>query len=207
MTVNFTAVVNESSVDCYKWEVHKDENHKNSRPVEYTYKEAGEYTVTLTVNPKNTTKYNKTEKTIKITVTLEKLQAFISVSPADEGEATLKVTFTGTAKGNPASWEWDFDDGSSTVKNETKVEHSFTKAGNYNVRLTIRDETGSTASTSKLIEVTDKPKTTSTTATPTKSTAQQLLRPLPQQQKPQPFPQMTAPFPTRWTSSKSSYTC
>ena len=134
--------------------------------MEYTYKEAGEYTVTLILTPKNTTAYSKTEITKTITVTQEKLEAIISASE-DEGVAPLKITFTGTAKGNPVSWEWDFDDGSSLIKNQTKVEHSFTKAGVYNVRLTIRNETGSTASTTKQIEVTEKPTTTTTTATKT----------------------------------------
>ena len=138
----------------------------NGRSVEYTYKEAGEYTVTLILTPKDTTTYSKTEITKTITVTQEKLEAIISVS-ADEGVAPLQITFTGTAKGNPVSWEWDFDDGSSLIKNQTKVEHSFTKVGVYNVRLTIRNETGSTASTTKQIEVTEKPTTTTTTATKT----------------------------------------
>ena len=154
----------------YKWEVHEDEGYMDGRSVEYTYKEAGKYTVTLTLTPKDTTTYSTTEITKTITVTQEKLEAIISASE-EEGVAPLKITFTGTAKGNPVSWEWDFDDGSSLIKNQTKVEHSFTKAGVYNVRLTIRNETGSTASTTKQIEVTEKPKTTTTTATPTKTTA------------------------------------
>ena len=175
LTINFTAEVDDAEVDDsliaeYEWEVHEDENYMYGRSVEYTYKEAGEYTVTLTLTPKDTTTYFKTKITKTITVTQEKLEAIISASE-DEGGAPLKITFTGTAKGNPVSWEWDFDDGSSLIKNQTKVEHSFTKAGVYNVRLTIRNETGSTASTTKQIEVTEKPTTTTTTATPTKTTA------------------------------------
>ena len=170
LTVNFTAEVDDSLIAEYEWEVHEDENYMYGRSVEYTYKEAGEYTVTLTLTPKDTTTYFKTKITKTITVTQEKLEAIISASE-DEGVAPLKITFTGTAKGNPVSWEWDFDDGSSLIKNQTKVEHSFTKAGVYNVRLTIRNETGSTASTTKQIEVTEKPTTTTTTATPTKTTA------------------------------------
>ena len=170
LAVNFTAEVDDSLIAEYKWEVHEDENYMYGRSVEYTYKEAGEYTVTLTLTPKDTTTYFKTKITKTITVTQEKLEAIISASE-DEGVAPLKITFTGTAKGNPVSWEWDFDDGSSLIKNQTKVEHSFTKAGVYNVRLTIRNETGSTASTTKQIEVTEKPTTTTTTATPTKTTA------------------------------------
>lgn len=170
LTINFTAEVDDSLIAEYEWEVHEDENYMYGRSVEYTYKEAGEYTVTLTLTPKDTTTYFKTKITKTITVTQEKLEAIISASE-DEGGAPLKITFTGTAKGNPVSWEWDFDDGSSLIKNQTKVEHSFTKAGVYNVRLTIRNETGSTASTTKQIEVTEKPTTTTTTATPTKTTA------------------------------------
>ena len=140
LTVNFTAEVDDSLVAKYKWEVHEDEGYMDGRSVEYTYKEAGKYTVTLTLTPKDTTTYSTTEITKTITVTQEKLEAIISASE-EEGVAPLKITFTGTAKGNPVSWEWDFDDGSSLIKNQTKVEHSFTKAGVYNVRLTIRNET------------------------------------------------------------------
>ena len=115
LTVNFTAEVDDSLVARYKWDVHDDEGYMDGRSVEYTYKEAGEYTVTLTLTPKDTTTYSTTEITKTITVTQEKLEAIISASE-EEGVAPLKITFTGTAKGNPVSWEWDFDDGSSLIK-------------------------------------------------------------------------------------------
>ena len=70
--------------------MHEDENYMYGRSVEYTYKEAGEYTVTLTLTPKDTTTYFKTKITKTITVTQEKLEAIISASE-DEGVAPLQI--------------------------------------------------------------------------------------------------------------------
>ncbi|MDP5273958.1 PKD domain-containing protein [Chengkuizengella axinellae] len=66
-----------------------------------------------------------------------------STSTADVGET---VSFYGDrssdSDGTIASYEWNFDDGSiSTRENPT---HSFSSAGNYNITLTVTDNDGST---------------------------------------------------------------
>ncbi|MDR0980458.1 MAG: PKD domain-containing protein, partial [Methanocalculaceae archaeon] len=96
LTVNFTAVVNDSLVKSYKWEVHKDETYKEGRSVIFTYKEVGEYTVTLIVDPKDSSKYNKVEKTVKITATEDVLDASFTASTTS-GTAPLTVKFTDTS--------------------------------------------------------------------------------------------------------------
>lgn len=51
------------------------------------------------------------------------------------GYAPLRVTFTDTSTGTPTSWYWDFGDGkTSPLRNPT---HTYSKAGNYSVTLSV----------------------------------------------------------------------
>ncbi len=52
------------------------------------------------------------------------------------GQAPLTVQFTDTSTGNPTAWSWNFGDGStgSTTENPS---HTFNKAGNFTVTLTV----------------------------------------------------------------------
>ncbi|WP_321506270.1 PKD domain-containing protein [uncultured Methanoregula sp.] len=57
------------------------------------------------------------------------------------GTAPLAVQFNDTSSNTPASWAWDFGDGStSTVQNAT---HTYTTAGTYTVNLTATNAGGS----------------------------------------------------------------
>ncbi|MEM2935374.1 MAG: C1 family peptidase, partial [Candidatus Thermoplasmatota archaeon] len=61
------------------------------------------------------------------------------------GEPGKSIRFYGSAYGGvkPYTWEWDFGDGNKS--NEQNPTHAYTKAGNYNVKLTVRDAHGMTA--------------------------------------------------------------
>ncbi|MBC7081578.1 MAG: PKD domain-containing protein [Thermoplasmatales archaeon] len=63
-----------------------------------------------------------------------------------KGKPGESIQFYGSAYGgvNPYSWNWSFGDGS--YSNEQNPRHVYTKAGNYTVRLTVRDARGQTAS-------------------------------------------------------------
>ncbi len=66
--------------------------------------------------------------------------AAFSASPTS-GSAPLKVAFTDRSVGSATSWKWSFGDGtSSTQKNPS---HTYSKAGKYNVSLTVRNAAGS----------------------------------------------------------------
>jgi YVTN family beta-propeller protein len=69
--------------------------------------------------------------------------AVISASPLS-GTAPLLVSFDGTAssdpEGDPLTYSWNFGDGSSGTG--ALVDHSYTAAGNYTVRLTVQDGNG-----------------------------------------------------------------
>ena len=51
------------------------------------------------------------------------------------------------------SYEWDFGDGNVTNTTEETINHSYSKAGSYDVTLTVTDDEGATNSTSKEITV------------------------------------------------------
>jgi len=88
------------------------------------------------------------------------------------GVAPLNVSFNASSSsdsdGSIISYAWDFKDG--TTGNGETVNHTFSSIGNYNVKLTVTDDKGATASTTKTITVTETPNqspTASFTANPT----------------------------------------
>jgi len=120
----------------------------------HTYSKAGNYTVSLTIkNAKGSD-----TKTIKDYIVVNDLKAPIaafSASPTS-GKAPLIVAFTDKSTGSPASWVWDFGDGSkSFLQNPI---HKYSKAGVYTVSLTVKNAKGSnTATKTEYVQVTDKP--------------------------------------------------
>jgi len=64
------------------------------------------------------------------------------------GQAPLAVAFTDTSTGGPASWSWDFGDGTtSTAQNPV---HTYTAAGTYTVSLSVTNAQNNTASHTKV---------------------------------------------------------
>jgi beta propeller repeat protein len=81
------------------------------------------------------------------TLSSESLIADFSVS-SNTGNAPLNVTFTDKSIGSPYAWKWDFGDGAnSTQQNPT---HTYSKAGNYTVTLTISNTDGMDTNTSEM---------------------------------------------------------
>jgi PKD repeat protein len=118
----------------------------------HKYSKAGTYTVSLTV--KNAAGSNTVTKTENIKVTAKPAANF--TSSATSGKAPLNVKFTDTSTGTPATWKWDFGDGtSSTQQNPT---HRYSTAGTYTVILTVKNAVGSnTVTKTDYIKVTAKP--------------------------------------------------
>jgi sugar lactone lactonase YvrE len=69
------------------------------------------------------------------------------------GPAPLGVAFDGSASSDPngaiISHSWDFGDG--TTGSGAKVSHTFGAPGSYTVKLTVRDDSGAVASSSKTV--------------------------------------------------------
>lgn len=62
--------------------------------------------------------------------------------------AQLNMQYTDKSSGSPTLWKWIFGDGSSsTLKNPA---HTYSKAGNYTVSLTIKNDAGTNTKTSQL---------------------------------------------------------
>ncbi len=80
------------------------------------------------------------------------LTADFSFSPAQpEVNQTIQFTDKSTGGGNINSWSWDFgDNATSTVQNPT---HKYTRSGNYTVKLTVKDDQGTTNTVSKTVTV------------------------------------------------------
>jgi PKD repeat protein len=102
----------------------------------HTYAKAGTYTVTLTA--KNGYGSDTETKTGFVT-TGAKLTADFT---ADQrlGTAPLTVHFTDLSVGNPATWSWDFGDGSTAT--EQNPTHVYKAEGSYDVTLTVTNSIG-----------------------------------------------------------------
>lgn len=70
-----------------------------------------------------------------------------------EGSALEPVQFTDTSAGTPASWHWDFGDGTSSVFQNPR--HTYQYLGVYTVSLTVMNAAGNNTSVSKKIYMAD----------------------------------------------------
>lgn len=79
-------------------------------------------------------------------------RAAMSVTP-QSGDAPLRVDLTGSGSdedGKVVGYVWDFGDG--VREQGSKVSHLYTKPGRYQVRLTVTDDDGLTATTTGVVE-------------------------------------------------------
>ena len=139
-TVSFTDQSTGSPAS-WKWTFGDGGNSTEKNPV-HTYNEAGLYSVKLTVS--NANGNNALTKTGYIAVVSNVLNntpvSKFSASPVS-GKTPLTVSFTDQSTGSPASWKWNFGDGSNST--ERNPVHTYNKSGNYTVDLTTTNEEGS----------------------------------------------------------------
>jgi PKD repeat protein len=111
----------------------------------HVYTSPGVYTVSLEVT--NPDGGNTRMKTDYIMVSsLSPPSANFTGRPTC-GKAPLAVTFSDMSTGIPATWTWDFGDGTTTT--ERNPSHTFTAAGKYTISLTVTNAGGSNTSTRK----------------------------------------------------------
>jgi len=127
------------NADDWYWDFEKDVTvDSTDRNTTHTYSSAGTYTVNLTVRKGNGT--NSTFGTITALSTPEPVLPVANFSSnVSSGYAPLSVQFTDSSK-NATSWNWDFNDGSSSTKKNPL--HTFYKSGTYTVNLTVRNVNG-----------------------------------------------------------------
>jgi len=127
------------NADEWYWDFENDGTvDSTDRNTTHTYSSAGTYTVNLTVRNGNGT--NSTFGTITALSTPEPVLPVANFSSnVSSGYAPLSVQFTDSSK-NATSWNWDFNDGSSSTKKNPL--HTFYKSGTYTVNLTVRNVNG-----------------------------------------------------------------
>lgn len=123
----------------WQWNFGDGKGSDEQNPV-HIYKEAGKYTVSLTVwNAAGSSKITKTYL-IYVKDKLKPPVADFSAAPAS-GKVPLKVSFTDKSTGIVTWRKWDFgDDTSSSTQNPV---HTYKKTGRYTVSLTVGNHAGS----------------------------------------------------------------
>ncbi len=102
----------------------------------YTYKAAGSYPVSLTVR----NLYGTSQKSEVNFISAGTLPSAQFTAAPSEGTVPLVVQFNDLSAGIPTSYTWDFGDG--TASNEKAPVHTYTKAGVYDVALTVGNQYG-----------------------------------------------------------------
>ncbi|WKX76456.1 PKD domain-containing protein [Zobellia laminariae] len=145
----------DNEITSYTWDF-KDGDKGSSSSTSHSFTKAGTYEVLLTVKDKDGL---EDTDTVTITVTAKENNAPSAVAKATptSGEAPLKVSFDGKGSSDDNeidSYIWDFKDGDKGSSSSTS--HSFTKAGTYEVLLTVKDKDGLEDTDTVTITVTEK---------------------------------------------------
>lgn len=105
----------------------------------YMFTAIGVYTVTLTAANINGSDDEKKAAYITVTVASTGPVADFVFAPL-VGTAPLPVTFTDKSTGTPATWAWNFGDG--TTASSQSPSHTYTNPGAYTIRLTVTNISG-----------------------------------------------------------------
>jgi len=142
----------------FKWEFGdgKTAQTDGSKPVTHKYGKGGQFNVKLTVTDQGGASASKTH-TISVSNALPTVDFnWTPTSPQWSDE----ITFTPTATDpdgdiNKATFEWDFGDGTPTVKKTGPkvVKHMYGKGGRFTVKLTVTDEGGAVKTVEKTVAV------------------------------------------------------
>ncbi len=127
----------------WKWSF-GDSTYSTQRNPAHTYSKAGKYTVALTASSAAGSNTLKQSSYINVAAPLKAPIAAFSAF-IRSGKAPLKVQFTDKSSNNPTSQKWGFGDGTySTARNPA---HTYSKAGKYTVKLTVKNAKGSSTKT------------------------------------------------------------
>jgi PKD repeat protein len=151
LTVAFTdeSTDADGSISSWHWNFGDGGTSTQQNPI-HTYAAEGSYSVTLTVTDNEGAQdtYDQVITVDGSTTNIPPTASF-NFSPSE-----LTVSFTDTSvdsDGSIISWSWNFGDGNSSVaQNPT---HTYSAEGEYTVNLTVTDDDGATASTSRQVTV------------------------------------------------------
>ena len=148
LTVMFDSSASTGSISSYGWDFGDGVGFSNEPNPSYTYNNAGDYLVTLTVtDAQGVTAISQT--TLSIT---SGLKASFVANPTS-GTTPLAVMFDSSAStGSISSYGWDFGDGVG-FSNEPNPSYTYNNAGDYLVTLTLSDVGGTLSSATTTINV------------------------------------------------------
>ena len=151
VTLNPTATDPDGSILTYAWNFGDGSAPGAGAPASHTYASTGVYQITLTTTDIGGQQQSLTEP---LTVDTPPV-AHVSTSPA-AAVALLPVKFNGAASSDPdgsvAAYRWSFGDGSASATGAAPT-HAYSRAGTYSAQLTVTDNLGVSASTSRSIVV------------------------------------------------------
>jgi PKD repeat protein len=120
--------------------------------VSHVYTSANSFRVTLTVTDNDGNKDTR-EQTVTVGENQPPTALFV-ISPTS-GKVGDTINFNASQSSDPdsdtLSYQWDFGDGNTGAGVTTS--HTYTSAGTYSVVLTVTDDSGNTASTSRTITI------------------------------------------------------
>ncbi|MUH36919.1 PKD domain-containing protein [Zobellia amurskyensis] len=157
LKVSFTG--NNSSDDeevkNYGWNF-GDGSSSNEATPSHTFEKAGTFKVVLTVQDAQG-KIDTEETTITVKAKENNAPTAVAKASVTSGEAPLKVSFDGKESSDDigiTSYLWDFKDDDKGSSSSTS--HTFSKAGTYEVVLTVKDKDGLEDTDTVTITVTEK---------------------------------------------------
>ncbi|MFC8193301.1 PKD domain-containing protein [Cellulomonas sp. NPDC057328] len=139
----------DGAVTAWAWSF-GDGTKATGRTAEHTYAAAGTYTVSLTVTDDEGATATTTRP---VTVTAPNVAPTAAFpAPAVDGlTASVDAGTSADADGQVASYAWSFGDGTTATGRTAR--HTFTAAGTYTVQLTVTDDDGATATTTRKVTV------------------------------------------------------
>ena len=122
----------------------------SGKQVDHTYERSGEFVVTLVVvGPSGTGRGTTVIRALNNPPIAS--FTFWPQDPFQDEQVTFDASGSYDPDGEIVSWEWDFGDG-GMAEGET-VDHTFTAPGDYTVILTVTDDSGGQAVTSRTVTV------------------------------------------------------
>jgi len=134
LDVQFTDL-STGNITTWQWDFDNDGTvDSTDQNPQYTYSDAGNYTVNLTVIGNNG---NDTEVKKDYIEAIPCSGVANFIAEPTSGEGATKVQFTDMSTGNITSWAWDFESDGVIDSTEQNPSHWYTKKGLYSVTLTI----------------------------------------------------------------------
>lgn len=147
---SFTALnTNPANITRYRWNFGDGNIINGGSTISYTYRQSGTFDVTLTITDVN----GCTSSLLKPLYIQAQGPVANFTAPAAGICAFAPVVFTDASVpdvSNPiVEWRWKYGDGSSDTLTAPPYEHSYNRAGQYNVTLVVTDSKGCTDSITK----------------------------------------------------------